>query len=89
MRSTLLIVMLLGSVSACATVDGVGRDIQALGGGVSHLANEARDELFASASTSRYRAEAGQACDPYADELSGGSLPPCRTPAPPPTPRQN
>ncbi|MDJ0920160.1 MAG: hypothetical protein QNI84_03470 [Henriciella sp.] len=89
MRSFLVSAIICGMLPACSTVDGVGRDIQAVGGGVSHLANEARDEMFGPRSSNRYRAEAGDACDPYGDELAGGGLPPCRAPAPPPTPRQN
>nr|WP_218161078.1 entericidin A/B family lipoprotein [Albimonas pacifica] len=33
------------ALSACNTVDGAGRDIQAAGSGVSHAANEAEEEL--------------------------------------------
>lgn len=89
MRSVFVSALLLSVLPACSTIDGVGRDIQAFGGGVSHLATEARDEMFGPRSQAQYRADAGEACDPYADELSGGGLPPCRAPAPPPTPRQN
>lgn len=69
---------------ACSTVEGVGKDVSAVGQGISHVANEARDEMFAS--EPRY-AKAGEACDPSAGELDGGNgLPACddkmRVPAP-------
>lgn len=62
---------------ACSTFEGVGKDISAVGKGVSHVANEVREEVFMP--KPRYASvEVGQPCDPSAGELDGGNgLPPC------------
>ena len=82
----LLTAPLLG---ACNTISGVGKDVSALGKGVTHMADEVGDEFFGASRRNtrtvyvqpqrRGVATAGQPCDPYSGELSGGSLPPCRT----------
>lgn len=61
---------------ACATVEGVGKDISAVGRGVSHVATEVRDEVF-SPQPRRTVASAGQACDPNPELAGGNGLPPC------------
>lgn len=77
-------------LAACNTVSGVGKDVSALGKGVTHMADEVSDEFFPAPRRNTVRtvyvqpqrrgvASAGQPCDPYSGELSGGSLPPCRT----------
>lgn len=85
MKRTLIALPLcaVALLPACGTVAGVGRDVSALGHGISHVASEARAEMF---SSDRRYASAGDACDPYAGELDGGNLPACektkRVPAP-------
>lgn len=65
-------------VPGCHTFDGVGRDISALGRGVSHVANEVREEVFVADADSTRVARAGEPCDPGAGELAGGNgLPRC------------
>ncbi|WP_339950877.1 entericidin A/B family lipoprotein [uncultured Albimonas sp.] len=48
-RKTLVALMAAGFVSTalagCNTVEGAGRDIQAAGSGVSHVATESEEEL--------------------------------------------
>ena len=68
-----------GSLSGCYTVDGVGQDIEAAGRGVSHVANEVREEVFTPEDGQPVPvAEAGEPCDPSAGELAGGNgLPAC------------
>jgi len=86
MKKVILSAAILCVLSACSTVEGMGQDIQLLGKGVSHVANEVRDEMFASSPTPT--AKAGEPCDPYADELAGGDdLPPCQKIATGPGPR--
>ena len=62
---------------ACSTFEGFGKDISAVGRGVSHVANEVREEVFMP--KQQYASvSVGQACDPTAGELDGGNgLPPC------------
>lgn len=65
------------ALAGCYTVDGVGQDVSAAGRGISHVANEVREEVFET-ETSVPVAEAGEPCDPAAGELAGGSgLPAC------------
>ncbi len=86
MKKIVLSFAVLSTLGACSTVEGVGQDIQVLGKGVSHVANEVRDEMFAS--SPKPTAKAGEPCDPYADTLAGGSdLPPCQKIATGPGPR--
>ena len=70
-----------GLLTGCNTLAGVGKDVSAVGNGVTHVAYEVRDEVFGKPGPKpRGYASAGQACDPNADELLGGSgLPPCPT----------
>lgn len=77
---------LIGSILAaslvlagCNTMAGVGKDVTAVGKGVTHVAYEVRDEVFGKPGPKpRAYASVGEACDPNADELMGGSgLPPC------------
>jgi len=91
MRSVLIGLVTLSVLPACSTVAGVGQDVSALGRGITHVADEVREEVFGSRSQpryveTRYQAEGEptvivrQACDPYATQLRGGpDLPPCRT----------
>lgn len=81
------------ALPACSTVAGVGKDVSALGKGITHVADEARDEVFMADAEPRYvetryqSARGGDptvivrdACDPHTKELRGGpDLPPCRT----------
>lgn len=113
MRKFILLAFAASSflVTGCATVAGVGQDVQAFGRGVSHFANEVREEFSnrrhrtaktqtraptsypASRVTVRQPYTSDQTrpqiytptqyveqadCDPYADELAGGALAPCR-----------
>lgn len=65
-------------LAACSTFDGVGKDVSAAGRGISHVANEVRDEVFDPEPTKRAVAKAGEPCDPNSKELKGGSdLPAC------------
>lgn len=69
-------------LSACATVNGVGKDIAAVGNGVSHVANEVRDEVFMS-KPRRATASVGPACDPNPELAGGNGLPACGETTPP------
>ncbi len=63
---------------ACSTFDGVGKDVSAAGRGLSHVANEVRDEVFNPEPAKRAVAKAGEPCDPNSKDLKGGSgLPAC------------
>ena len=66
-------------LAGCNTVAGVGKDVTAVGKGVSHVAYEVRDEVFGKPGPKpQAYASVGEACDPYPDELRGGNgLPPC------------
>jgi len=86
MIKVLAALMALTLLPACNTVHGVGQDVSALGRGISHVSSEVNQEVFQRNRRSyparvAYRqptATVGQACDPYADELSGGNgFPPC------------
>ncbi len=75
-----LAVIGIAALPACSTFDGVGKDISAAGRGVSHVANEVREEVFTPRNYASRRpvARAGEPCDASAGELAGGSgLPPC------------
>ncbi|MEM1390767.1 MAG: entericidin A/B family lipoprotein [Pseudomonadota bacterium] len=86
-----LILSALVVLPACSTVSGVGKDVSAVGRGISHVADEVRDEVFGRGNDPQYveqrysdRSSASasvivkDACDPAAGELQGGSgLPPC------------
>ncbi|MBR9835007.1 MAG: entericidin A/B family lipoprotein [Alphaproteobacteria bacterium] len=79
MRRIAFAALLLAPVglAGCYTVDGVGQDVSAAGRGISHVANEVREEVF-EPDPSVPVAEAGEPCDPAAGELAGGSgLPAC------------
>ena len=43
---TALLMLAAGVLSACNTVKGVGKDLQAAGSGVSHGAEESSDAIF-------------------------------------------
>lgn len=82
MRHPLLAACALSALSAlpaCHTIEGAGRDIQAVGGGVSYVARDINNEVFGGyGSWERGVASAGEPCDPNAGELAGGGgLPPC------------
>ena len=80
MKGLIAITGLAGILLAgCNTVAGVGKDVTAVGKGVSHFAYEVRDEVFGKPGPKpRGYAYAGEPCDPSGSELSGGSaLPPC------------
>ena len=68
-------------IAGCNTVSGVGKDVTAVGKGVSHVANEVRDEVFGKPGPKPQGfARVGEPCDPNANELRGGNgLPPCPT----------
>lgn len=67
------------ALTGCNTVIGAGRDVQAVGGGISHVAREVNNELLGGyGSWNEGVASAGEPCDPAGEELSGASgLPPC------------
>jgi len=86
MTKLLAALMALTLLPACNTVAGAGKDVSALGRGITHVATEVNDEVFQRDRRTypaevRYRqpvATVGQACDPNASELYGGNgLPPC------------
>ncbi|MFN7056167.1 hypothetical protein [Hyphomonas sp.] len=66
-------------LTGCHTVEGVGRDIQAVGTGIAYVARDTNDQLFGGYGGSpQGTAEVGEPCDALGDELAGGSgLPPC------------
>ncbi|MEM1149543.1 MAG: hypothetical protein AAGI03_03175 [Pseudomonadota bacterium] len=90
-------------LGACNTIEGVGRDVQAVGTGVTSAAQFMERELFgpqprqvrtaqASSRTVTYRnpqVSVGRACDPGGDLSGGTGLPPCRSQIVRPTPRNN
>jgi len=79
------------ALTGCSTVAGVGKDVSAVGRGITHVAGEVRDEVFTGGDKpryveTRYRSQSAarpsvivkEPCDPNAGELRGGSgLPPC------------
>lgn len=69
----------MAALTACNTVAGAGRDVQAVGGGISHVAREVNNEVFGGHSAGNEGvATAGKPCDPNGEELKGASgLPPC------------
>lgn len=82
MRRPILAACALGAIllmPACHTIEGVGRDIQAVGDGVSFVARDVNNEVFGGyGDWDEGVASAGEPCDPNAGELAGGSgLPPC------------
>lgn len=66
-------------LTGCNTVIGVGRDVQAVGSGISYVARDVNNEVFGGyGSWNEGIVTAGEPCDPAAGELRGGSgLPPC------------
>lgn len=66
-------------LTGCNTVMGVGRDVQAVGGGISHVARDVNNEVFGGyGSWNEGTATAGEPCDPGGEELLGASgLPSC------------
>lgn len=91
MRICVMTILAAMGLSACSTVAGVGKDVSAVGAGVTHVANEVREEVFMKRDQSRYQETqynsrsdthpsviVKEPCDPNAGELRGGpSLPPC------------
>lgn len=81
----------LAVMGGCSTVAGMGKDVSALGRGLTHVSDEVRDEVFTRRDQPRYVEQrytsesdvrpsviVKEPCDPNADELRGGSgLPPC------------
>lgn len=79
------------ALTGCSTVAGVGKDVSAVGRGLTHVAGEVRDEVFTGRDKPRYvetrytsQSEVRpsvivrEPCDPNAGELRGGSgLPLC------------
>ena len=68
-------------IAGCNTVSGVGKDVTAVGKGVTHVAGEVRDEVFGKPGPKPTGyAYVGQPCDPSGGELRGGNgLPACPT----------
>lgn len=66
-------------LTGCNTVIGVGRDVQAVGSGISYVARDVNNEVFGGYGRwNEGTVTAGEPCDPAAGELRGGSgLPPC------------
>ncbi|MEM1036362.1 MAG: entericidin A/B family lipoprotein [Pseudomonadota bacterium] len=91
MRTALFALTGLLILPACSTISGVGKDVSAVGRGISHVADEVREEVFVRDSDRRYAETrytnqssvrptvvVKEPCDPSAGELRGGSgLPPC------------
>ena len=91
MRVAFISLTVLIALPACSTVAGVGKDVSAAGRGLTHIADEVRDEVFRRGEQDHYverryfdEGAVGstvivkEPCDPAADELRGGSgLPPC------------
>ncbi|MEL8055491.1 MAG: entericidin A/B family lipoprotein [Pseudomonadota bacterium] len=91
MRTTLFALTGLLILPACSTISGIGKDVSAVGRGISHVADEVREEVFTRDSGPRYvenryttqssvrpTVVVKEPCDPSAGELKGGSgLPPC------------
>jgi predicted small secreted protein len=84
-----LAALALPALAGCNTVSGVGKDIQAVGRGVSGASASFERALFGTPQPrppvakvsyvdARGQVIAGPACDPAAGELKGGGgLPPC------------
>lgn len=85
-KTALLGVLALPLLGACNTVDGVGRDVQAIGSGVSTAANYVEREVFGVSPqpvrqarvVRRETVSVGRACDPGGELAGGTGLPPCR-----------
>lgn len=90
-KAALMGLIALPLLGACNTIEGVGRDVQAVGSGVTSAAQYVEREFFGPQprEVRTAQVEIGEACDP-SGELSGGSgLPPCRSQIVRPTPRNN
>lgn len=72
MRRALLFCFTLPLLAGCNTVQGVGRDLQALGRVLADSAGDAQTSMQATAGTETH-------CDPNGGELAGSDLPPCPT----------
>ena len=91
MRTALFALTGLLILPACSTISGVGKDVSAVGRGLSHVADEVRDEVCTRDSDRRYTETrytnqysvrptvvVKEPCDPSVGELKVGSgLPPC------------
>ena len=80
LRLSAAAIFILPVLAACNTVDGVGRDVSAVGRGVSHVSQEVSEEVFGADKPVRrtYTTMTGQACDASPPELRGSSgLPAC------------
>ena len=69
-------------LGGCNTVNGLGKDVEAVGQGVSHMATEVQDEWFGNYGQPERAghtgvAQVGQPCDPDAELDGGNGLPPC------------
>ncbi|MCI4645172.1 MAG: entericidin A/B family lipoprotein [Hyphomonadaceae bacterium] len=73
-------------LAACNTVQGVGKDVQAVGQGVSNAANYVEREMFgpqtqrSDSARISYRTASirvGPACDPETELAGGANLPAC------------
>ena len=74
-------------VTGCATVAGVGKDVSAVGRGITHVADEVRDEVFlhnrSHYNQTRYRVSGqpvvtvNEPCDPHPELAGGTGLQPC------------
>ena len=95
MKTVIAILLCLPFLAACNTVTGVGRDVQAVGSGISTASGYVQREVFGVGQTRTQVASVnyiaatpqpgqptvsvGRACDPDAELAGGEGLPPCRT----------
>ena len=95
MKTAIAAVLALPLLSACNTVAGVGKDVQAVGSGISSASTYVQREVFGAgprrtdvasvnyiAATPQPRqptVSVGRACDPNGELAGGEGLPPCQT----------
>lgn len=92
MRILFAALLALPVLTACNTVTGVGKDVQAVGNGISSASNYVQREVFGAPAqptrvaqvrpvtpTRQPTVTVGRACDPNGELAGGEGLPPCQT----------
>jgi len=82
----LAVLAAFGFLAGCNTVNGLGKDVQAVGRGVSQASVYVERQVFAPAKSPQAGSgvaersatvRAGEACDPSGELAGGRGLPPC------------
>ncbi len=92
MKILLTALFALPVLTACNTVSGVGKDVQAVGNGISSASSYVQREVFGAgpqpgqaarlepvSATRQATVTVGRACDPNGELAGGEGLPPCQT----------